>query len=218
MPRDEGYMALLKERVLEAVAESSHTETECTLEFGRTELHLGFSRRKPTPDGRVKWAPYPGGYVERDLPVLVVRDRRGAPLCVVCSATAHPSILTDYLISADFPGVACRLIEHQLGGRVMAMFLQGPAGEVKTITNADVAQARWRKGTYDDVRRAGEMVASAVLQVMEEGLKTVRPILTSALSRAQLPTLLTEDPLDFYNRVEFLRSLADEGRQKALEQ
>lgn len=216
-PRDEDYMQLLKERVLEAVAESSHVESECTLSFGRTELHLGISRRKLTAEGGVTWAPYPAGYVERDFPVMVVRDRQGAPICVVCSATAHPSILGDYLISAEYPGVACRLIEESLGGRVMAMFLQGAAGDVKVVTNADVAGGRWRKGTYGDVQRAGGMVASAALQVIEEGMEPVRPILKARMKSAQLPTRLKGDPVAFYKEGGYVRSASDAAPQDVME-
>lgn len=198
---DPHYGALIKGRVLEAVEEASRLEENCSLAFGRAALHLGISRRRPGDSGGVVMAPYPAGHVERDLPVLRVCDARGAPLCVAFSAAAHPSILADYLISAEYPGAACRLVEQALGGRTMALFLQGAGGEVKVNTNADVAGGKWLKGTAETVQRAGRTVADAVLAALAaDALQNVEPVLTAASGTVVLPLALPSDAAAFFEQ------------------
>lgn len=193
---DASYNAMLSERLMEAVNEAAHLEDGCTLHSGQTAIHLGICRRYPDGEG-VKWAPYPGGYVERTLTVLTVADRHAQPLCVLFSLAAHPSILTDYLISAEYPGMACQMIASALGGRTMAMFLQGAAGDVKANINADIDHGKWQQGTYDHVKRSGRLVADAVLQVIGAQMHEVAPAVASALTMANLPVGLPADPDEY---------------------
>lgn len=194
---DQDYLARLHTRVLEAVAEAAQTEADCTLAFGRGEQFLGISRRRPTENG-IRFSPYPEGYVERDLPVIQVRDARGGTLCILFSAAAHPSLLTDYLFSAEYPGAACRFIEQAAEGRALALFLQGACGEIKVNTNADTRRSTWTKGSGATVERAGRLLADAVLQTLADDMAPVQPHLTFALKIAALPLALPDDPAAYY--------------------
>jgi neutral ceramidase len=193
---NETYMDLLNQRVMEAVDEASHLEEQCGMFFGRCDISIGINRR--APDGaNVKWAPYPGGYIERGLSVLTLKDRFGQPLCVLFSVAAHPSIMQDYYITSEYPGAACRKLTHHLGGRCMPMFLQGAAGDVKTVVNADFRHDGWVKGTYQHVERSGSIIAEAVLQVLTEGSEPLIDSCRAALVWADLPVGLPADPANY---------------------
>lgn len=192
----ETYMGLLHKRVMEAVEEASHLEDQCGMYFGRCELNIGVSRRAPDGQG-VKWAPNPCGYIERGLSVLTLKDRHDQPLCVLFSVAAHPSIMQDYFITSEFPGAACRKLTQKIGGRCMPMFLQGAAGDVKTVINADFQHNGWVKGTYQHVERTGSIIAEAVLQVLKERSELIVNSCKSALVWADLPLALPADPAEY---------------------
>lgn len=198
---DVAYMSLLRSRLLEAVAEASYLEDGCSMAYGRREIQFGICRRRPDGQGGVKWAPYPDGYVDRDLPVLQVSDRLGNPLCVLFCAAAHPSLYADYLISADYPGVACRLVEQALGGRVMSIFLQGSAGDTKVNVNVDMTNGTWTRASSLTVQRAGRILADGVLQVLSEDMRPVYPSLSCNLAMVQLPVALPDDAQAYYAKM-----------------
>jgi neutral ceramidase len=192
----ESYMDVLRKRVMEAVDEAAYLEDQCSMYFGRCEISIGVSRRAPEGQG-VKWAPNPGGHIERGLSVLTLKDRFDQPICIIFSVAAHPSIMQDYFITSEFPGAACRRLTQKIGGRCMPMFLQGAAGDVKTVINVDFQNNSWIKGTYQHVERTGSVIAEAVLQVLAERSKPIANSCKSASVWAELPLGLPADPADY---------------------
>jgi hypothetical protein len=89
------------------------------------------------------------------VPVLLASGEgwRGA----VIGFTCHPVIVqTQPLVSADFPGVACRIVERELGA-LSCLFLQGAAGDVNPI-----------RGTTDfrDVAATGGVLGGEALRLL----------------------------------------------------
>lgn len=74
-----------------------------------------------------------------DPAVFVVRvdDEAGTPLGVLHGFACHPVVLgpDSRVISADWPGVACGLIETALGGDAVAVFAQGACADVNPLTD-----------------------------------------------------------------------------------
>jgi neutral ceramidase len=132
---------------------------------GREET-ISHYRRLLADDGRVvmNWDPYPSEHIvgplgQADtevgvLKVTAVNDPSDV-LGVLLGHAGHPNIMSgdNYLLSADYPGVAMREIERQLGG--IASFVNGAQGTM------DIDGLRHRN--WDGVERAGRALAEAVL-------------------------------------------------------
>ena len=86
----------------------------------------------------------------------------GRPLALLFNFACHPLFGNyDGSLTANFPGEAVRVIEQELGNDVMAMFLQGAAGDVCDQGFKDFQQPR-------DAAKLGEYLAESVLTAQKE--------------------------------------------------
>jgi hypothetical protein len=157
---------------------------------GQTTTRLPVSRRKPDGKGGVEFRPWPAGTVCDCLPLCLFKDTDGAPVSLLYSVSCHPSTVGISEVSADYPGVATRLLNAQLGVSEGALFLQGCGGDSKPVTIADghdAAGAIWRSGTWEDVDGAGRIVAEDAAPVLADGLEEVEPCLRTHAVTVGLP-------------------------------
>ena len=102
------------------------------------------NRRKRDEGGNIVMAPNPGGLVFDHLPVCLLKDSEGTAVCLLFSVSCHPSMLSGFEISAEYPGAATDRLDAHLGAAV-SLFLQG--------THADVAALRGRGFEVDVLDR-----------------------------------------------------------------
>lgn len=186
---DWGWLDLVERRSIEAAMQARNSARPATLLAGTGRTALPVSRRRPDGKGGVEWAPYPEGKVCGLLPVSLFRGQDGRPICVLFSASCHPSTIGGWAFSADYPGSACAALDARHGGTV-AMFLQGAAGDTKARIIADMGAAggpAWRKGTAEDVRMAGEGLALEVEAVLAGGLTEQIPRVCTVLTEVEWP-------------------------------
>jgi neutral ceramidase len=100
----------------------------------------------------------PDGPIDPVLRVLLV-DGEDGPIASVLNFACHATVLSgeNLMLSAEFPGVACRLLQQQTG--VPALFLQGACANVNPT---------WIKQDFASVERAGQIVGGAALRVVAE--------------------------------------------------
>jgi hypothetical protein len=83
------------------------------------------------------------GPVDPDIGIIRIDHVDGRPLAVVYNFACHPYLgVPGGGITADFPGFASKVIEENLGHGVMALFLQGAAGDITEILYKDVNRPR----------------------------------------------------------------------------
>lgn len=130
----------------------------CTLKVGKgTALGVAYNRR-PFCAGLSLEEQITQGKLDIELQVLVCEDESGDARHVLINFACHPVIVqVQPLISADFPGVAARLVEQNLPGQPNCLFLQGAAGNLNPVGD-DTRDFR-------DVTRLGTMVAGETLKV-----------------------------------------------------
>jgi hypothetical protein len=166
--------------MLRAALEARSGARDATLWAGKTKTRLPLSRRKPDGKGGVEWRPYPQGAICNTVPLCLLKDETGKPICLLFSISCHPSTISGWLISADYPGVACELLDEHLGmPSGGSLFLQGCGGDTKACVigdGRDEGGATWRSGSWRDVEAAGRIVADEVTPVLA-GLKQVEPVL-----------------------------------------
>jgi hypothetical protein len=105
----------------------------CVLGFGEGEVRIGINRRERIASGEIILGQNPGGPVDPRVAVLRIDTVDGEPLAAILNYACHPVSLSWRCthISADFPGVARRLVEEQTGAT--CLFLQGATGDVNPL-------------------------------------------------------------------------------------
>ncbi len=190
---DWAYLADVERASVTAALTAKRGARPVTVTAGATRSRLPVSRRRPDGKGGVEWRPYPAGEVCPHLPFALFSDRRGRPVCLLFSVSCHPSTVSGFQASADYPGVACRTLDRQLGA-ACSLFLQGAGGDTKACTIADGVDATglpcWRSGPWERVQEAGELVArevSAGLAAMDR--TPLRPDVRTAITEMHWPLL-----------------------------
>ena len=105
------------------------------------------------------------GPVDPEIGVIRIDRLDGRPLAVVYNFACHPLFGDPQgSITANFPGVASRIIEESLGHGVIALFLQGAAGDIVDVWFKDFNRPR-------DIEPLGAMLALSTLKAWRN-LKT----------------------------------------------
>lgn len=174
-----GWLEQLLDQLAATVAAAWHAREPGTLR-GTTGLApgIGWNRRIVTTDGRlVGLADRPPDdqvrHEPRDdrVPLLLFEGatRRGAVLGFTC----HPvTVQVNPLASADYPGVACDILERELD-LAACLFVQGACGDINPV-----------RGTTDfaDVQRYGRSLAGEALRALALLDHPARPGMSAALA------------------------------------
>lgn len=154
---DEGYLSELRERLTRVAVEAWRARGPARWASGRGRVQVGINRREMKA-GQVLIGENPGGTCARHVDVLRVDRACGEPLAVWMNHPAHAVALdhNNTLISADWPGYACRALEQAYPG-VVAMFAQGCCGNIN---------CNWRVG-FEVTEQLGLMFAEAVREVAD---------------------------------------------------
>jgi len=172
------YLDLVEEMTTEAIEEALATAQTGSLRFGTApEPKVARNRRDPH------------GPVDHQVSVLRAENRRGEVISLLVSYACHPTVLapTNYLYSADYPGVVRRTLEQTYGGT--ALFLTGCAGQLNVghHASASIAGQGFENRNYDQVRRIGRLVAASASRAAE--------LATPCAHRASLVQQVVELPL-----------------------
>lgn len=184
-PQDRLYINQLERATLAAARKAHGSMREATMSTSVGQSTLPLCRRRPNGKGGVDWAPYPDGQTYKSLPVCLIKDKADKPICLMFSVSVHPSMIAGWEISAEYPGVACRLLDEHLG-TTAAMFLQGCGGDAKPSVIGK-GLPNWRPGTWEDVDKAGRIVADETRSALAKGLTPVEPSLRSAIVEMRWP-------------------------------
>ncbi|MFC1717663.1 hypothetical protein ACFL6S_28640 [Candidatus Poribacteria bacterium] len=179
-PSDPFYLQVLEYAIVGAACQARDAAVEVTVWAGATRSVLPMSRRVMLEDGKVDRAlrPNPDGAVCDALPICLLRESGGKPVCLLFSVSCHPSTISGFEISAEYPGAAMERIDAHLGEQC-SLFLQGTGGDAKPRVISD--GERWRTGTWDDVAEAGAIVADEVIQALDRLVEIEPDICTHAV-------------------------------------
>jgi Neutral/alkaline non-lysosomal ceramidase, N-terminal len=144
---DEALAGTLAQRVCAAIEEAAGAPQPATLKLGRATIETVSMNRR-----------HPGGPIDPVLRVLLV-DGEAGPIATLVNFACHATVPSgqNLMLSAEFPGVACRLLQQQTGAP--ALYLQGACANVNPV---------WIKQDFHSVERAGQIVGGAALRVVAE--------------------------------------------------
>lgn len=130
---------------------------------------IAWNRRIVGDDGRLYRLPSrPANAVKepRDDRVPILLVRRAHDCGILCNFCCHPvTVQAQPAVSADYPGVACRVVEEGLAPAV-CMFLQGAAGDVNPVRHTS---------GFEDVEVYGLTLGREVLRVVATLLSSRGP-------------------------------------------
>jgi len=185
LPPDTLYTRELEAATLRAACAAREAARNVTVWTGATRSALPMNRRRREADGRITLQPNPDGVVCDHLPVCLLKDDAGKPVCLLFSVSCHPSTISGFQISADYPGAATKRLDEHLGAEC-SLFLQGCGGDAKPSVIGEGVE-RWRRATWEDVDRAGGIVADEVIALLDDGLSQTEPQIACTMLEMDWP-------------------------------
>jgi hypothetical protein len=165
---DEPLAESVVANILSAITAAWKNRHDATLKVGSIPVPtLPVNRRDPS------------GPTDPLLRVLLL-DADDGPIATLMSYACHATVLTgaNLQITAEFPGVACRIVEQATGAG--AVYLQGACGNVNPA---------WMSQDFASVERAGQLVAGAALQVIANLRATPRGLRSHNIRWDEFPGL-----------------------------
>lgn len=160
------YSRVLVDKLVRVTREAADriTPVRAGVASGR-EGTISYYRRLLADDGHVvmNWEPYPPdrivgplGQVDPEVGVLKLEDMSGRCVCLLFNHAGHPNVLSgdNYLISAEYTGLAERLLEAEFGGT--AIYINGAQGTM------DIDGLRPRD--WAEMERIARKLAAAVAE------------------------------------------------------
>lgn len=132
LPPDEeaklaSYIAWLEDQLVALIGAALEDLSPASLYVGKSSASFAYSRRFPTDGGFVN-RQNPDGLVDRDVPVLQVRDTDGNLRAVLFGYACHNTTLAFYQYCGDYAGFAQEFLEADHPG-VTALFMMGCGGD-----------------------------------------------------------------------------------------
>lgn len=141
------------------------------LQPGQLKIAIGqsdvaVSRRLMTETG-LRWAPNFQVEIDKSLPVLTLTNLKGELKAILFNYGCHPTSMgsDNYLISAEYAGRACEMIERSHPD-VIAAFMQGFSSDLKPAISAD--NGRFKPCSIQEMQKAGDDLAHDVNKVLRE--------------------------------------------------
>ena len=196
-PREQAYVEQLTVKLIALIEEAARDlqPVEVGVDSGREDT-ISHYRRLLADDGHVvmNWEPYPPEQIVGPLGVadpevgvvkVVAADdpndpaETGRALALLFNHTGHPNVLSgdNYLLSSDYPGLAARLLEEELGG--IALFFNGALGSV------DIDGLRDRD--WEGLDRTGRALARSVSEAAQTSEPFGSPAIRGACTTYVLP-------------------------------
>lgn len=185
LPPERLYVDQVEKATIQAVRRARERRCGVTLSAGMGDTSLPLSRRKPDGKGGIAFAPNPEGRVYTHLPVCLLKDTKGKPVCLLFSVSTHPSTVMGWDITAEYPGAACRLLDEHLG-TTAAMFLQGTAGDANSSVIGR-GREKWERGSWPEVEEGGRIVAQETIAALQKPMSPVIPGIRTIMTELQLP-------------------------------
>jgi neutral ceramidase len=164
-PAAASWLEVLIDQLVSAASMAFARRQPCRLTVGVGEVQgLSRHRRVLGADGRIASGPEqdvagsrPAGPIDPQTGVLLLRALDGPECIVLANFACHPvTVQVQPLVSADFPGVAMRMVEQTLPGCVASLFFQAACGNLNPIRNTT---------DFADVERYGLMLGGEVVKV-----------------------------------------------------
>ena len=205
--------AQVQAAIVKAVCDAKAAARPARVGFGKRPLDLNVNRDNYNEYQEWEQAPNWTAPADKDLTVISFLDEQDVPIAVYMNYGMHPvNFFMSGVVSADYPGDACALIEKVFGERTVAVFSQGASGDVNpALAYTDIFQEteqvkgvprphRAARGSLDLSTRAVPADQAAVHQAMVDRKDEYVRMLGNAVGFKALEIMLydtqyEEDPV-----------------------
>ncbi len=123
--------AQIQAAIVKAVCDAKAAARPARVGYGRRSLDLNVNRDNYNEYQEWEQAANWTAPADKDLTVVTFLDEDDVPIAVYMNYGMHPvNFFMSGVVSADFPGDACALIEKVFGEKTVAVFSQGASGDV----------------------------------------------------------------------------------------
>lgn len=121
----------IQDAIVASVEQAKREARPARVGFGKRQLDLNVNRDNYNEFQEWEQAPNWTAPADKDLTVISFLDNEDIPIAVYMNYGMHPvNFFISGVVSADFPGDACALIEKVFGENTVAVFSQGASGDV----------------------------------------------------------------------------------------
>jgi len=154
------YMETLRDRLVGAVRAATRSLRPARAGAGRAKLYLGVNRRQWGLGAESIEGKNPAGYASPYAHVLSVAEEGGGPIAILFTYAAHPVVLgpENRQVSGDYAGRAESVVEENFGGKAVALFALGFAGDVNV---------NYARRDFEEVETFGSALGRAVIEEMK---------------------------------------------------
>jgi neutral ceramidase len=211
------YFHFLHEKIITAARAAEKNLKPVRIEAFDGTSQVAINRRGKNKKGQVGILPNPDGPIDDHLWVLKLTPQDGGPPAIVFSYACHAVIVYGYkgaAISADFPGMARKVLRASVGEKAHVQFVQGLAGDVRPRAVADLEKMTFSRGGPDALQKAGTDLANDVLAAMKKDGRSLNLEISAASDRPFLPRG-NPPPRDYYDTIlKSTKNQADESMAK----
>jgi len=172
------YKEQLVDNLVNVVGEAIESIAPAKLSWGIGTATFAVNRRN-NPEAKVPRLREEGkliGPVDHDVPVLAVHAADGKLRAIVAGYACHATVLSDYFISADWPGAAQNELERRHPGTI-ALFWAGCGADQNPLPRRSI----------ELMKKYGHEFADAVDATLDTALAPVAPSLRTAYTEIDLP-------------------------------
>jgi neutral ceramidase len=147
----------------------------------RSFPQLGFNRLIVREDGHARESWFgddhyrsenpdriPFGPVDPEVGVIEITDSQGKTRAILMNYGLHADVAcSNFEVSADYPGVACRKVEEAFNNEANCLFVQGAGGNVESliISSRRTGPDDPFKTDYKAMERVGELLAYETIKL-----------------------------------------------------
>ncbi len=175
------YTTEMMDRIVDLVGRAIGDLAPARLEFGQGLAGFAVNRRR----SRLNTRHLPGP-VDHDVPVLAVRAPDGRIRAILFGYACHPTTMSAYLITADYPGYAQAEIERLYPGSV-ALFIQGCGADANPLPRFHSEDPALIRRSLELSKLYGKVLASAVDLTLRAQMTALNGPVLSVLESVDIP-------------------------------
>jgi neutral ceramidase len=147
----------------------------------RSFPQLGFNRLIIRDDGHarepwfeddhysyINYERIPFGPVDPAVGVIKIEDMKGMVRAIIMNYACHSDVVWgNFAVSADYPGVACRIVEEAFGNKANCLFVEGAAGNIAPLfkTPGRTGPDDPFQTDYSMIERMGKLIAIETIKL-----------------------------------------------------
>ncbi|EPR67589.1 neutral/alkaline non-lysosomal ceramidase N-terminal domain-containing protein [Cyclobacterium qasimii] len=170
----EEYTANLQEEIVKSIGKALSNMKPSKIYSNNGTARFQVNRRN-NKESEVHLSTDLNGPMDHAVPVLKVMDENDHITTVLFGYACHPTVLSGYEWSGDYPGYAQEVVEKNYPG-AMAMFFQGAGGDQNPLPRRTLPLAK----------QYGTVLAATVERVLSEDMKPLEADLGSAYTEIDL--------------------------------